>query len=468
MAKTFIGPTLRRLRQERGQTQAEMAAALGLSTSYVNLLENNQRSLSVSVLTSIADVYGIDWKELTGDSATERLGALRSALKDPVFAGAGPDLQECRAALDHTPRLVEQFLTLFGAHQSALDRVMKLSTTIGREDLIQSSPEATIHDYFRSCGNYFPDLEVAAERCRAVRSSLPEDHFATLKSRLREDHGIAVEVLSIDRMRDAIRLYDRDQRVIRLSQALDEPNRNFQLAHVLGLVECRDLLDAMIARSPIGDGGVGARLRIELANYFAAAYLMPYQRVFETAEASRYDLDQIATAFAVSFEQVCQRLTTLHRDGARGVPFFFLRMDRAGNVTKRFNASAVTLAEFGGSCPVWNVHTAFSSPGVILPQFVELPDGSQYFTVSRTVHRPVFSWDTQDRRLTLALGCDVRHAGRIGYASKFNLEDVSLFAPIGINCQLCQRQACTQRAHQPVFMDLPLDANRRGSTRYES
>lgn len=468
MAKTFIGPKLRRLRQERGQTQAEMAAALGLSTSYVNLLENNQRSLSVSVLTAIAEVYDVDWRELTSDDSAERVVELRTALKDPIFGGAVPDLQECRAAVDHAPRLAGRFLDLYANHQVALDRVMKLSATLGREDLVQASPEAVIHDYFRDRSNAFPELEEAAERCRDAYPTLPEDHFTTLKARLRRDHGISVDVLPIDAMNEALRHYDFDARKILLSQALDAPNRCFQLAHVLGLVECRGLLDARVADSGIGQGAAAARLRVELANYFAAAYLMPYGAFFEVAEATRYDLDRIATAFSVSFEQVCQRLTTLQREGARGVPFFFLRMDRAGNVTKRFNATSFTLAEFGGSCPVWNIHTAFYAPGVILPQFVELPDGSRYFTVSRTVHRPVFSWDTQDRRLTLALGCELRHAGRIGYASKFNMEDAGLFAKIGINCQLCPRQACSQRAHQPVFMDLPLDANRRGSNRYES
>ena len=224
----------------------------------------------------------------------------------------------------------------------------------------------------------------------------------------------------------------------------------------------------MTKESGITTQQVRARLQVELANYFAAAYLMPYIPFLQSAEAARYDLDRIATVFSVSFEQVCQRLTTLQRDGARGVPFFFLRVDKAGNVTKRFNSTSFHLAEFGGSCPVWNIHTAFYSPGVILPQFVEMPDGARFFTISRTVHRPVFNWETQDRRLTLALGCELNHADQIGYASKYNLADPTLFSPVGINCHLCPRQACSQRAHQPLFVDLPIDANRRGTTRYES
>ncbi len=195
---------------------------------------------------------------------------------------------------------------------------------------------------------------------------------------------------------------------------------------------------------------------------------MPYQPFYETAERTRYDVDRIAAAFGVSFEQVCHRLTTLQREGARGVPFFFLRVDKAGNVTKRFNATTFNLAEYGGACPVWNIHIAFRTPGVILPQFVELPDGERFFTISRTANRPVFSRDTQDRRLALALGCELRHAQRIGYAAPFNLDDENLFSPIGISCHLCPRQACSQRAHQPLFIELPIDTSRRGNTRYES
>jgi predicted transcriptional regulator len=194
---------------------------------------------------------------------------------------------------------------------------------------------------------------------------------------------------------------------------------------------------------------------------------MPYDAFLAAAEGTAYDIDRIAARFGVSFEQVCHRLTTLQREGARGIPFFFLRVDKAGNVTKRFNATSFHLAEHGGSCPKWNLHAVFAAPDVILPQFVELPDGERFLTISRTTNRPTFSRDTQDRRLAVALGCEMKYAHRIGYAAAYNLADPALLTPIGINCHLCPRQACAQRAHQPVHIDLPIDANRRGTTRYE-
>ena len=164
---------------------------------------------------------------------------------------------------------------------------------------------------------------------------------------------------------------------------------------------------------------IARRRTIELANYFAAALLMPYERFLELAQKTQYDIDRLASAFSVSFEQACQRLTTLQRESARGVPYFFLRVDKAGNVTKRFNATSFNIAEHGGSCPVWNLHNTFRTPGVILPQFVELPDGEQFFTLSRTTERPVYSVNTQDRRLAISLGCEIQHARKLVHASSF-------------------------------------------------
>ena len=186
------------------------------------------------------------------------------------------------------------------------------------------------------------------------------------------------------------------------------------------------------------------------------------------AEQSHYDINRLASAFSVSFEQVCQRLTTLNRDTRRGVPFFFLRVDKAGNVTKRFNATTFTIAEYGGSCPVWNLHSTFRTPGVIIPQFVELPDGERFFTISRTTDRPVYSMDTQDRRLAISLGCEIRHANKLIYAGSGALPADTAFSRIGINCHLCSRLNCAQRAHDPLVVELTTDTSRRGETRYES
>ncbi len=468
MRKTFVGPQLRQLRRRHSETQAEMARRLGISPAYVNLLENNQRALSVSVLVALTEAYGIDMKSLVQETDTTRLADLRAAVRDPIFATDAPDLSELRAALDHAPQLADQFLSLYRAHRSLVDQVRRMSVDGAPPALFSVTPETAIHDYFRNHANHFDDLERAAQDLRQRIGGSTDDMYALLKRRLRVEHGIQTDLLRITDMPDNLRLFDEAAGRVHLSEALDHTNRIFQLAHVLGLLEAGSEVEALAAESGLADNEGGARLRVELTNYFAAAMLMPYDATRALAEETRYDIDRIATGFGVSFEMVCHRLTTLQRDGARGVPFFFLRVDRAGNVTKRFNATAFTLAEEGGACPVWDIHGAFRVPGAIVPQFVELPEGGRFFTLSRTADRPVLSRSGQDRRLVVAIGCAVEHADKIGYARAFNMSDPVLFSPIGINCHVCPRHSCSERAHQPVHMSLPIDTRRRGRTRYES
>ena len=467
MTKTFVGPQLRQLRRERRQTQAEMAKVLGVSAGYVNLLENNERSLSLRVLMAVADHYGVDWRDIVADRTSNLLAELRSVINDPMFSGT-PDLIELRAAIDHAPRLVEQFLHLYGIHRNTLERMMRQGTNVTSDRLLATSAEAVVHNFFRDNSNYFHDLELAAEALRATEAYEPDDIYATLKVRLLNTHNIRIKRRPTEGMTQALRVYDKENRIIYLSEALDYSNVLFQLAHVLCLIEFQDLLNKLTAGSKITVGTSLSRCHVELANYFAAAYLMPYEPFLREAESMAYDIDRLAARFGVSFEQTCHRLTTLQRPGAQGVPFFFLRVDKAGNVTKRFNSTSFHLAEYGGACPVWKVHMAFRLAGVIIPQFVELPDGDRYFTINRTVDRPTVNFETQDHRLAISLGCELQYAKKLGYAAAFNVGDERMFSRIGINCHVCPRQACSQRAHQPLFIDLPLDTNRRGKTRYES
>ncbi len=468
MQKTFIGPQLRRLRTERGETQGAMARALGISTSYVNLLENNERSVSVPVMLRLFEVYGIDWRDIADEDGSSQLADLRAIIQDPVFDAGRPDLAQIRAALVHSPTLASAFLTLHRAYQSATDQLLALSgAAAGAEPILASSPESAVHSHFRRHRNHFRELEDAAEAFWGSDPIETDEVYSLLKRRLRERLGISVRVVSVADMPNTLRRHDEARRDILLSEALDYPNRVFQLVHVIGLIEQRALLDALLARSGLGDPRGLARCRVELANYFAAAVLMPYGPFLKEARASKYDFDHLATRFGVSFEQACHRATTLQREGAQGVPFFFLRIDKAGNVTKRFNSTDFHLAEHGGACPRLDVHTSFRTPGRIVPQFVEMPDSSQYFVISRTVDRPTSARHAQDNRLAVAMGCAIEHAGDIGYAEQFTVTGARMTL-IGINCRICPRTNCDQRAHHAAILSRPIDERRRGATRYDS
>ncbi len=468
--KTFVGPKLRQLRKERNQTQAQMAAALGLSATYINLLENNQRSLSVQVLMRLADVYGVDWRSLVEDGAPTQLADLRNALQDPVFGGVRPDLQELRAALDHCPTLTQNLLSLHKTYRTLSEQMLSLVDSDDSETprTLSASPEAVVHDLFRRNRNYFDGIERSAEAFRDAGPAPNDELYWYLKTHIQDKLDIPVEIISIDEEPDTLRYYDEKRGRLLLSEGFDHLNRMFQMAHVIGLIEFGDDFDALIDAAKITGPRGKARCRVELANYFAAAVLMPYAQFLKASRDCRYDLDHLAARFGVSFEQVCHRVTTLQREGAQGVPLFFMRIDKAGNVTKRFNATSFNLAEYGGACPRLDIHMCFRTPGRILPQFVEMPDGTRYFTINRTVDRPANGFRNQDQRLAVTLGCSIEHASEVIYASHFQLSDEELVTPIGINCRLCPRAQCAQRAQQPVHLDLPIDEHRRGQTRFES
>lgn len=468
--KTFVGPRLRQLRRSRKESQAQMAKSLGVSPAYINLLENNQRSLSVQVLLRLSEVYGVDWRDMVDDDASTLLSDLRKVFQDPVFGNDKPDLQELRAALVHCPLLAANLMTLYKSYGVVTDRLMSISDDRGGAGsrIITANPETVVHDLFRKHKNHFPMLEQAASELRGHLNVEIDEFYSCLKARMKEKLGIDVSTVAASELPLFLREYDEQGGKLLLSQSLDYPNKVFQITHVAGLLEYEKLFDGVIEAASVTGPREQARCRVELANYFAAAVLMPYEPFLHEAVTSKYDLDHLATRFGVSIEQAGHRLTTLGRDGASGVPFFFLRIDKAGNVTKRFNATSFHLADHGGACPRWDVHMSFRTPGRIIPQFVEMPDGSKYFTFSRTAERPASGRPTGDNRLAITLGCAIEYAPEIAYASQYQLSDPNLVTPIGINCRLCPRQQCSQRAYQPIHLELPIDEHRRGQTRFES
>jgi len=444
MQKIFIGPQLRRLRTDEKLTQSEMAKSLGISTSYVNLLENNERSVSVTVLLKLFEAFGVDWRDITEDETSTLLSDMRAVILDPMFEEFRPDLAQLRASMVHSPDLARCFMQLHKSFQAATDRLMSVVPTDADDaaSVVSATPESQVHGFFRQNRNHFPELEAEAEAFWDGEDVPRDDIYARVKSRMRDDFGLSVQVVPVTDLPNTLRTYDPDRREVLLSEALDHPNRLFQLMHITALVEQGKLLDEILSRSGITEPLGLARCRVELANYFAAAVLMPYEPFLREARESKYDMDHVATRFGVSFEQACHRTTTLQRSGAQGV-------------------------EYGGACPRLDVHTAFRTPGRIIPQFVEMPDQSRFFVFARTVERPAFARHRQDMRLSVALGCAMDHLSEIGYADGMTAVPGG-FTQIGINCRVCPRTGCDQRAHQTSILARPVDVTRRGPTRYDA
>lgn len=455
-AKLYAGPRLRRLRRTLGLTQAEMAADLDISPSYVTLIERNQRPLSADLLIRLAETYELDLKAFSGGE-DEIFAQLQDALADPLFKERGIGREDLRDLLSASPTMGEALAALYRAYQAAQTGLMEARSA---GDAGGPDPLEEAREFIGASRNYFHALDESGEALARALGAPGQDVFSAIAARIEEKHSFAVRIYPADVMTGAYRRLDRHRRQVAISEALDHASRTFQLALQLVLLEEGEAIDATLAEGEFKTDGGERLARAALANYAAAAILMPYPRFLASAEDLSYDVEALARRFAMSFEQICHRLTTLQRSGAEGVPFFFLRVDAAGNVSKRFSGGVFPFARFGGSCPLWNVHETFRTPRKILTQIIELPDGAAYFSIARTVHGGAGGYDAPQAERAVALGCELKHAERLVYARGLDLAAAAP-TPIGVTCRLCPRSNCAARAHPPAERRLIVDEHRR-------
>jgi predicted transcriptional regulator/transcriptional regulator with XRE-family HTH domain len=462
--KIFAGPRLKRLRRERHLTQAAMAAELDVSPSYLNLMERNQRPITVQILIKLTDAYGIDPRDFMEVEGEHSAGEIEQILADPLFRESGVPRAEVRDAAENSPALLAAMARLYRAYSAAREAT-EAGVAAGAdrdraEPVLGESPFDRIRAILHEARNHFPEIEEAAESFAAELEPAGTDLFPALSGYLHTRHGTRVRILPVDVMGDRLRWYDHHRRQLMISEALEPPGRTFQAAYQLALSHFGGILSQISSQLEAKDDPTRRLLRITLANYFAGAVMMPYGRFQETAELAGYDIEILMARFGASFEQVAHRLTTLARPAARGVPFFLIRVDRAGNVSKRFSSSRFPFANSGGTCPLWIIHATFAEPGKILTQVIELPDGSQWFSIARTVRRSLTPWGAIEPHFAIGLGCEIKYARRLVYAKRLDLNAPDAM-PIGINCRLCDRPACPQRAAPPALRPLSVDESMR-------
>jgi predicted transcriptional regulator/DNA-binding XRE family transcriptional regulator len=462
--KLFIGPRFRRIRRQLGLTQTQMAQELDVSPSYVNLIEQNQRPVTAQVLLRMAEAYDVDLKDLAAADTDRFFAELNEVFSDPLFREFELPKQELRDFVELCPDVANSVQHLYRAYIEARQgESLAASRLAGRDEApnTDANPVERVRELIEANRNHFPALETAAERLRDELDVPSHDLFRALSERLRERHGILVRTLPVDVMRDTLRRYTPHRKQLLLSELLDDTGRVFQTAFQLALAESGKLIDSIVAKSGSMDEPARRLFRISLANYFAAAIIMPYARFHETAESLGYDIGLLGQRFGSSFEQVCHRLTTLQRPTARGVPFFMLRVDNAGNVSKRFSSGGFPFSKFGGTCPLWNVHATFETPDRVVTQIIELPDGARYFSVAQAVRRPVAPFGQPQPRYAIGLGCELKFLPRLVYSAGLSIDKVE-GTPIGVNCRLCERANCGQRAEPPLTRSLVLDESIRG------
>lgn len=452
MAKMFAGPRLRRLREERGISQAALARRLDLSTSYVNQLENDHRPLTVAVLLTLSREFDLAADYFAADADARLVGDLTE-----VFA-AHPDLGDVEPGqLDElVARMPAVGTAMVAMHRRLLSATMELeSRTAGVADAATRTPMPfeEVRDFFYDRKNYLHELDLAAEQFFAAHRLSIGGVDEQLSTMIERDLGVRVVIDDIERKR----VFDRDNRVIHIARRLGPGQRAFQLATQLAFLTQGPLLDTIIQSSPDLSPQSAAVARIGLANYFAGALVLPYRRFHAAAEELRYDVELLGLRFEVGFETICHRLSTLQRPRARGVPFILVRTDRAGNISKRQSATAFHFSRVGGSCPLWVVHDAFATPGRIVTQVSSMPDGRSYFWLARTTDEPRQGYLGTGSSFAVGLGCDLAYADRLVYSTGIDLTDPRRTVPIGAGCKVCDRPACPQRAFpqlgHPVVVD---------------
>lgn len=453
--KIFAGPRVRRVRNGLSLTQTAMAEALGISPSYLNLIERNQRPLTVQLLLKLASVYKVDLEELQGETSGSA-AQLREVFADPLLAGELPGDQELIEVAEAAPNAASGILKLYRAYREQSLRLKDLTGLLSQEGHAAALSETRlpideVRDVFETRPAYFHSIDAAAEAFHA-RLAPADDLVAALKDWLRREQGLAVRTLPIHAMPNLRRRYDRHSMRLFLSERLSPDEQLREIAMEASALAFPEVFTETLDGMSLSSGEARRIARFELARYAAHALMMPYVAFHTAAVRARYDLDLLRARFRVSFEQVACRLTTLQRPDAMGIPFFLMEIDNAGHRLRRGGAQGFPQARFGGHCPKLAIHSAFTQPGQVLVDRVEILGGATFLTIVRTLEGPQAGFQERVRRTALLLGCDVAHAGETVYG------DAAL-PPVlaGTACRLCERQGCLSRAEPPVTRPLGLD-----------
>ncbi len=419
-------------------------------------MENNHRPVSATVVLALASEFGLDVTELNAGEGERLVSNMREAMADPIFAKTAPPLADLRLAASNAPAFARAFLDLHRAYRQSHERLASLDEALGREDS-RASPWDEVRDFFHFCDNYVDALDRAAEHFAAP---MGQDPLITATEALAK-RGITTHFSGTGPMRQ----FDPALRRLNISARAAAPTQRFQALYQLALQSQNDLIEQLLDQANFQTPQARDIAKIGMANYFAGAALMPYRAFLDAAAATRHDLERLADMFGASIEQVAHRLSTLQRPGAKGIPFFFVRVDQAGTITKRHSTTRLQFARFGGACPLWNVHRAFETPGHFLRQLAETPDGVRYLCLARDVSKSGGAFLAPVRRYAIGLGCEISHAAALVYADGLDLK--GRFDPIGISCRICERPDCHQRSVPPLERRLRVNPDRRGILPYD-
>jgi XRE family transcriptional regulator, fatty acid utilization regulator len=451
MDSALIGQKLRELRLERGLAQADMARQLSISPAYLNLLEKGRRTMQFPLLLRALEAMAVDLDAFMASIGEKRPDdVLATLLDDPLAKTLELDEQDL-ARLRSEPKVATTIAALFNLYKNTRAQLDTAMSKLAADSPLRLdyAPGDEVSDFLQHHRNYFPELEDCAAAVRG-RARLPQRFVADrLVELMNAEYGIAVQQREPRAGSSVVRSLDREQAVLTISPRLQEHALKFQLAHVIGLLYLDDsgLDQRLVAEARPRHAETGRLIKIHLANYFAGALLLPYEQFFRAAQDTRYDVELVAGQFAMSYEAVAHRMCNLADPKRPGVPLHFLRVDVAGNISKRYSASGLRFPQGHGTCPKWAVNNAFLTPAVIRRQYSIMPDGASYFCFAKVISEPARGSLVHGTTYSIGLGTAAANAHHFVYSEALPSVDLKRSSvPAGITCRFCERTDCNQRA----------------------
>jgi XRE family transcriptional regulator, fatty acid utilization regulator len=446
----LIGQRLRQIRLDRGLKQSDVAKQIGVSPAYLNLIEKGRRTIQFPLLWKALELLGQDLETFMSALGERRPDdALAKLLDDPLAKTLELDEDDV-ARLQAEPKAATTIAALFNLYKNTRAQLDTAVAKLSAGDMPRTdyAPSDEVSDFLQAHKNFFPELEEEAVRIRRALALGRRVISDQLVQMLERQFGYRVEQVPPGQG-SVVRKIDREKRVVTMSTSLASQAQKFQLAATAGLLvlDAGKLHDRLVAETRRRHAETERLIKIHLANYFAGALLLPYDDFFREAQRTRYDVEALAESFEASYEACAHRLCNLSDPRRPGIPLHFLRVDVAGNISKKYSATGIKFPHGSGSCPKWAVHQAFLTPSLVTRQYSVMPDGATYFCFAKVAIQPQQGSLVRGTTYSIGLGTNADAAKHLAYAQDLPSQDLKRVAiPTGVTCRFCERTDCNQRA----------------------
>ncbi len=466
-----IGPKIKSFRRQLGLQANRLAEQLGISASYLNLIESGKRKIDGDLLLKVCEELKIDLSDLTNKSDLNLVNDISELLDDKLFEDldiVGPEVKDL---VNTNPKIAKALIKLGdNFKQKDHEIINKVENLSGKiiDSRKTAFPGEVISDFLQEKKNYFPKLEEFANDVFEKVQKNNRTRYVALCEFLKTEYSITVKDVIPDEGKPFSKIFDKNKKELLLSDYNSLETKKLHAAAQIAQEGAMEEINSYLSEFKFPTEESKRLTQIALLNYCGAAILMPYKLFHSECKKLKYDLELLQNTFATSFEQVAHRVTSLQDPKLPGIPFHFLRVDVAGNISKRFSLSGIEIPRYGGACPRWNVYSAFSRPGVIQAAVSKMTNGEKYVCIARTVEKGVGRYGQKKSMLSIGLGCEAKYAKDFVYTENLSLSDKKTEIPIGVSCRTCDRLDCSQRAFPPLHKKFDVDVNARGVSVYVS